>query len=324
MEKLISRLIKEIKEERGTAVVMLALSMTVLVGMTALVADVGLAYLERARLQNAVDAAVLAGIGDLPGDPVQAREGALSYAEKNGVDREELEVTISLDNSFLEVSTQRPVQHFFARVFNPGGGVIQARAKAQVGGISAIGGAAPLAIENHNFFFGEVYLLKQGANPGEDGEEVYEYEYENPYRQGFYGALALGGTGASRYENNLANGYAGVLYLGDIVPTESGNMSNPTKRAIDERIDRCEYNCTKDNFRRDCPRILTIPVYDNPLGEKKLKEIQIVGFAAFFAEEVLGQGNESKIFGYFVETIKTGDISQAAPDFGLRNGILVE
>lgn len=52
-------------QESGSTIIIIALAMTALLGLTALVVDVGYLYIERSRLQNAADAAALAGARDL-------------------------------------------------------------------------------------------------------------------------------------------------------------------------------------------------------------------------------------------------------------------
>ncbi len=306
-------------DEKGSVLVLLAGALFLLIGMTAMVADVGVAYVNRAKLGSAMDAAALAGACELPHDIEEARVAARQYAEKNGVPDDELEIEISPDGESIYVSTTKKMPLFFGRLLSSEERNLAAASRARTGVVSAVKGVAPLAVEKKNFVYGEKYLLKQGA------EEDIFFEYESPYHTGFFGALALGGSGASLYEENLTHGFNEVLSIGDVVPTEMGNMSNPTKRAIDDRLGRCTCSCTAENFKKSCPRILLVPVYEDVEGEKeKIKEIEIVGFAAFFVEEVQGQGNENQIFGYFVETTATGEIGDGAAYFGLRTSRLEE
>ena len=58
---LINKYQKLITNEKGSAIVLVALAMTVFLGMVSLVTDTGLIFVSKARLVNAVDAAVLAG-----------------------------------------------------------------------------------------------------------------------------------------------------------------------------------------------------------------------------------------------------------------------
>lgn len=67
----------------------MAFGLTVLLGCGAMVTDVGLIYAEKAKLQNAVDAAALAGVQELPNNPVTAAQIAQDYAQQNGADNKQ-------------------------------------------------------------------------------------------------------------------------------------------------------------------------------------------------------------------------------------------
>jgi len=144
---------------------------------------------------------------------------------------------------------------------------------------------------------------------------------------GTFGALSLGGTGATTYENNLQYGYAGKLQVGDVINTETGNISNPTKRAIDYRIGLCNHSptCTPAHFDPACPRILLIPVYrENVEADGQIKNITISGFAAFLVDGVSGQGNDNYINGYFIRLVIDGETSPNQVDYGLAGAKLIE
>src|SRR6476619_8060517 len=72
------------KNQDGQAIVLMAISLTVLMGMAALVLDVGLWMRSDRRLQQTADAAALAGAQMLPADPAGAKSLALNYADQNG------------------------------------------------------------------------------------------------------------------------------------------------------------------------------------------------------------------------------------------------
>lgn len=69
--------------ERGQIIVMAALLAVVIAGIGALALDLGFLMRERQSVQNAVDAAALAGASLLPDDGVGAEALALQYAKKN-------------------------------------------------------------------------------------------------------------------------------------------------------------------------------------------------------------------------------------------------
>ena len=55
--------------ERGSVIVIVTISLTILLGFCAIVTDVALLYAQKAQLQNSVDAAALAGVQELPSNP---------------------------------------------------------------------------------------------------------------------------------------------------------------------------------------------------------------------------------------------------------------
>lgn len=306
-------------DQRGFALVMVTAGMVALLGFTALVADIGLLTLNKQRLSNAVDAAALAGAQELPVNPELARNTAANFALQNGCNSDT--PLVSADNgrqdSKITVTATKEVNFTFAKVLGINSGTVNARAAARVAGLSSFKGAAPLSIPNQTFDFNTRYILKQGANS----------EEPSPLGPGTYGALSLGGTGASNYEDNLKYGYGGKLSAGDEVDTETGNMSNPTKRAIDYRIDLCNHTpeCTPSHFDPGCPRILIIPVYEpSVIDQGQVKKIRIIGFAAFLVDRVTGQGNENYIEGYFIRMVAEGDSVSSQVDYGLKGVKLVE
>ena len=72
------------KNERGQAIVLMVLALVVLLGMAALVLDVGNWFHTKRRLQATSDAAALAGAQKLPEDPSGAAALAMSYANQKG------------------------------------------------------------------------------------------------------------------------------------------------------------------------------------------------------------------------------------------------
>lgn len=104
-------------------------AMVVLLGFTALAIDVGFFLRHRALVQQAVDAAALAGAQELPGSQAGAEQAAKDYAEKNGVDPDSVEVEFRCTSGYaiacdpsedkwdtIQVSGQLDVPFFFAPV----------------------------------------------------------------------------------------------------------------------------------------------------------------------------------------------------------------
>jgi hypothetical protein len=66
--------------EAGVSAILVAASLLLILGMAALVVDIGSARVDRLELQNAADSAALAGAFELPGDAGAARDAAAEYA----------------------------------------------------------------------------------------------------------------------------------------------------------------------------------------------------------------------------------------------------
>ncbi|MGB9802893.1 pilus assembly protein TadG-related protein [Desulfofundulus sp.] len=298
LRKLLSLLAEN---EKGSAVVLVSLMMLCLLGFAALVTDFGLYCLSRQQLVNAVDAAALAGAGELSpggsGDETAARSCAEQYALKNVADLTGLAVSVFTTPSGLkvvQVNAVKKVDFILARLLGYTSGEVQAAASAAVAGITSCRGVAPLLIARQDFKFGERYTLKYG----------------DPASPGNFGALSLGGTGADIYRHNLIYGYSGRVSVGDMVTTEPGNMSGPTQ-AIDERLARCTDNCTVDHYEPGCPKILIIPVYDPHQVLKGRSQVRIEGFAAFLVDRV--DCAKDEIQGYFISTTVEGDADFSRP-----------
>jgi len=84
--------------ERGQALIIFVLALAVLLGFTALVIDVGLAFQERRNAQNGADAAALAAAQDLRdgAGPVTAAATARDYLQRHGYQSPDDTVTVNI------------------------------------------------------------------------------------------------------------------------------------------------------------------------------------------------------------------------------------
>lgn len=285
---------KDVEREQGSIAVIVALSLTALIGFGALVTDVGMFYIEKARLQNAVDAAALAGAQELPKSPTLAQESAQEYASRNKVT--EIKTNIEAGNSRIKVTAQKVVPTYLAKIWGITEGNLTASAKAMVIPPSSLKGAVPLSIEKQNFVYGVPYTLKSGSGISDTS---------NSY-QGWFGPLRLSGNGAKDYETDLSHGSAASLGISQILDLETGNMSGPTKKAITDRLNRDTRipRNTYDNYERDAPEIIYVPIVEIINRSADIVyQVKIVGFAAFFLEGVGGDGTQSVITGRFIKTL---------------------
>lgn len=296
------------RDQRGSAVVLVAAGMTVLLGFGGLVLDYGQIVTTRAHLQNATDAAALAGVQEYAmgyGDAA-AYAATEQYLHANGVKPGEYDICLP---ERIKVTAWREVPFSFARVLGLTSAMVKVESQAHYYTASALRGAAPLAVRDREYAYGESVMLK-----------VADWK-DGWLGEGNFGALRLGAQGANVYRNNLRYGYQGRLAVGDIVETEPGNMSGPTEEVIQYLLNTCphEPKCTIDHWERGCPRILIIPVCRfYSAGDSGVTQVQVVGFAAFLVQEVTGSGNDCTIRGYYIQTVTAGDGNWHTGDYGVR------
>lgn len=95
--------IGKLKNERGAALVFIAVGLVVLLALAGLAIDLGYMYVAKGQLQNAADSAALAGAGRLDGTnsfaQYSARNAAVSFAQKNTAAGESVAISSNLSNS---------------------------------------------------------------------------------------------------------------------------------------------------------------------------------------------------------------------------------
>ena len=311
---------KFIGNEKGSTIILITLLITVLVGMAAMVTDTGAVYVTRARLQNAVDAAALAALQDLPDNPTQAIDTALTYGQADCPLDSVVDTPQILESDrAVFVSAHKTVKYGLARILGVESKIVDAQAMARLDPITGVRGALPLTVMEDVWSTGQTVVLKGGAQ-----ETVFS---------GWRGPISLGGNGASNYEENLKNNYTGLLRLDDLVDVEEGNMSGPTQAGTEYRLAGCPHTpaCTIEHYNTDCPRIGIVPVVKEVLltdkkGEQTTskKQVRICGFALFLFSDIPGNGVNGQITGQFIQGIIEGEADPNGPDFGVYKARLVQ
>jgi len=121
------------KDEKGAALVIVALACTVIFGFAALAIDVGRINAEKASLQSAVDAASLAAVHSLPNNTGEAGYYADLYMDNNGfkplgftgtsLAKEQLTYynkEFLNSNKKIRITASVPLGYTFAKIFNIG------------------------------------------------------------------------------------------------------------------------------------------------------------------------------------------------------------
>lgn len=141
------------ENEKGAVAIIIAISLTVLLGFTALVVDVGYLYEVRRQLQAAADAGALAGCQEMVTEESKPDVVALSEAMalEYTIDRnlaEEATATVDLADKSVTVVASRTVDLFFARIFGIFDKKVSAVAKAEVAYLVGVKDLDPMGVPN--------------------------------------------------------------------------------------------------------------------------------------------------------------------------------
>ncbi len=178
--------------------------------------------------------------------------------------------------------------------------MLHAEAQVIVGPSASAGGLRPFGIDNLVLIYGEQVVLKEEGGDGETGN---------------FGGVAFDEIfGASIFKENILYGYDGTIEIGDIIHTEPGNMASSVS-AVKEIINS-DPGATFDNFSADSPRVWTIPILDD-MDVAGREEVVVVGFAAFFIEDIEKKAGQAEVTGRFVQYTTNGELDEDAPDLGL-------
>jgi hypothetical protein len=293
------------RNQQGSSIVLISLSMVGLLALTGLVVDMGSLYNTKAHLQKTANAAVLSGAQELTnGDSRVAMivDETLSYhAEDSSLINLEIQ-----SEQKVSIVLRNDIPLAFSRLIGIDSVPVEVYAAAEILPMGRAMGAAPLGIdESINLVFYQEYKLKVDQNDVDTGN---------------FGVLALGGSGAKTYYENLVNGYSSEIKIGDVLETQTGNIADKTREGVKARIDSCPYP-VEEIHHRDCARVILIPVY-KPYNQtsNQLKEVEIVGFAYFYITEPMSS-NDTSITGMFIKRAGTGFVDAGVVNkgaFGIR------
>lgn len=319
-----------IQKEDGNILVLVALSIVVLLGFTAIAIDGGKLYSEKASLQKSLDAAVLAGVQELKEKDTSnaeiianAKEVAKEIASQNGYD--DIEVIVSLTENSVEAIKTKGVITPFANVLRSlvssegeDNADVFARAKALIGVPDLISaGLIPIALRYDDFTPGEE---KSFTFPVKRNNQA-EIDTHAAGNVGFVNLTGEKGGGTPNLEGHISDGYDGVVEKDAIIYTETGGAQGPfdaLQARFDEDKERAENGkCIDvDTAFNECRRLIYVPLLESwgdPDEEEegiegKSTPVKIVGFAAFILTEVIihpgnNPNNPNEIKGHFVRSI---------------------
>ncbi len=287
--------------ERGQAAILTVVCLTTLVGMVALVIDVGVWRTERGHMQNAADAAALAAAAYLPDQAGTANGIAHSTAAANGATSSDVTFGQSDPTSTgydtVTVRTHAPGQPYFARLFGIGGFDINTTATALAQSYTSIqtNTMAPIALmrdDAQRFGFGQEFPAKLGDSSGGNFGAI-----QLPVEQQGCDPTAL--SGGSDWQSLMAGNTYDVcqVAVNDVLTSKPGKMAGPTD-GLATRIGS-DMHTFLDVVQPDpnggfsklldpsCPRIVVMPIVVNnddgssnwPNGKN---EVRVVAFALVY------------------------------------------
>jgi len=320
----------KLKDDKGSVAVIIAVLLTVFMGIAALVIDTGSSYKERRQVQNAADSAALAGIQELPADQDSAKAVAYEYANRNDLAASDKNITVlstNTANDTISVSLTNPDSPlYFARIWGKSGASISAKATAVVVSPTAYSyGVMPFGIMANDeaavagsafgYEFGQPVTLKEPAGEGASGnyQIVALNEDSSTSGAGFiYDAVALGGVPNEVYKGKeyyTKTGLNGSKLMSNL----AGWIGDDSHTFDDVRMNKAGViEIEGHDIPTECSRLTVVPVIVNPeypegdplrynwSSVSGAKPVLVVDFAYFFIENVGTAGSDSYIRGRFV------------------------
>lgn len=339
--------------EEGSIVVLVAVFMVGLIGLAALVLDLGLAYNNKAELQKDLDSIALAAVSELPATNVdewnKAVEVATRYAELNGVSgltTEKVENSEGTKIIGMKVSSNVDVPYSFAKVFGSDKGNVALSSTAEIRSVDGgVKGLLPFVIDEES-----MKRIKSGSIDLITIKTDADLDIADPdseFGNGWFGPVDIdrnGSSSASEYTAKIATGSTVPLDIGDTLNLVGGNKVGPTADGFNIRfVDHfaCTYNAATQTAScgSNCPRICTVPIVKVHMTEdnKRVDYLEVISYASIFVEldssyykngEIKLTGNKGDIKVTFIkETLvpdaSTGDIPEDR-NFGFYSPRLVD
>ena len=304
-----------VEHERGQAIVLTVIALVCLMGMAALVLDVGAWFHEKRHLQAAADAAALAGAQKLPMDPGGAQGQAVAYANKNGGGVAAADVTVTSSrtaNDTISVKAKRTSDGIFSRILGVVSVDIGANAKARVGSPAQARYVAPMVVSCGH----DLIQNCDGAGSPKFGIRT-NLNFDPMGAPGAFGMLNLDGengtVGTSKEADWILKGFDRYLGLGDFRSDPGAKFSSQEIRgALDQRI------------TTGVP--LLFPVFRVLSGQGQQAVYEIIGWIGFVIESYTINGNGAILRGYFTEFIAKGIQASSGTSplsFGVRTVQLI-
>jgi Flp pilus assembly protein TadG len=304
------------RSDRGQATVLTLVFLVVLLGMAALVLDLGSWYRSDRATQSAADAAALAGAQALPSDPGGASTLALQFSNKNGGGLSGGNITISsgqLPNDTIKVKLTRPAGGVFTKLFGVNSVTVGAHATARASLMDQAKYVAPIGVNVLNpklkgnascpcFGSGNPTTLPLGKTGAPGAFDLINIDNGH------------GGTGPGTLADWILRGYQGYLPLGDYYSDPGAKWnSSQVQSALTQRLHTT----------------LLFPVYDKLTGNGANAKYHVVAWVGFHMTGFSARGSSGTINGWFTEVVWDGITSTSGggggqPNLGARDVYLID
>jgi secretion/DNA translocation related TadE-like protein len=313
--------------QKGQATVITVVFLVVLLGMAALVLDVGSWYRAKRDAQRAADAAALAGAQALPnGSTANAQTLAQQFASKNGgIGTGSVSFSTKFyPNDTITVSVKRTSPGFFAKLFGFRSVNVGGTATARSEPVNQANGVAPVTVNwRHSLLHCSGGGKNITCNPDFGPSFPTTLDLEdlhapgNGDKAGAFGLINLdqnsgGNVGAGTLADWLLHGYDGYLPLGSYNSAPSANFNNSQFTSAMTQMLGTE---------------LLFPVYRVLKGPGSNALYDIIGWVGFVPTSFDPSGSSGTITGYFKEYIADGvqvDKGGGGPDLGVHKVELVD
>jgi secretion/DNA translocation related TadE-like protein len=303
-----------IRNDNGQATVLTLVFLVVLLGMAALVLDVGSWYRADRAAQSTADAAALAGAQELPYDTGSANSQALQYADKNGGGLSGGDITLSSGptaNDTITVHLQRPATGVFTKLFGVNSVTVGAKASARASLISQARWVAPIGVNVLNpklkgtktcpcFGTGSPTTLPLGKTGAPGAFDLLNLDNSQ------------GGTGPGTLADWILKGFDGYLPIGSYFSDPGAKWnSSQVQSALQQRLNT----------------ELLFPVYDTLSGNGANAQYHVIGWVGFHMTAFKARGSSGSITGWFTEVVWDGieaTSSNGEPDLGARTVKLID
>jgi Flp pilus assembly protein TadG len=314
------------RSDHGQATVLTVVFLVVLLGMAALVLDIGSWYRADRATQSTADAAALAGAQALPGDSASANALAQQYATKNG-GLGAGGITFSskiVANDTITVTVKRAAPTFFAKIFGKNSVTVGSTATARSEGVSSVRYVAPIVVHyKHPLLNCKGPASKPTCNPDFGPSHPTTLDLEDLHQpgggsgSGAFGLLNLnygdpsGNIGAGTLADWLLHGYDADLPLGTYYSAPSANFNNS------------QFLSSLDGV---IGKEVLFPVYRLLTGPGSNAKYDIIGWVGFVITSYNTGGSSGTLTGYFTSYTASGVQATTGgnPYFGVHKVELVD